>query len=261
MEESVPGLSGIFLDNKLLNSMPPILPDEVHLFHLDLDLPESALRALAWNLTDEERDRARGMRFQVHRRRFVAAHGILNLLLSRYLSIPTSRLRFAKAKGGKPMLGLQELPFWQETPRPQDLRFNLSHSGDKALLAFAIGSDVGVDLEEEREDPLLTSLVSQYFSRGERDWFSTLEPEERTPAFYQCWTLKEAYLKAVGAGLAESLDSFDAYLRGEEVVFSLPENPRRGCSWLLRPIMMPDGFKGALAFQGKEFNLIFPHTF
>ena len=81
------------------------------------------------------------------------------------------------------------------------LRFNLSHSGDLVVIAVALEREVGVDVEAIRPMPDLEDIAKFFFASGERDDLLSLPPDERIPAFFHCWTRKEAFVKAVGSGL------------------------------------------------------------
>jgi 4'-phosphopantetheinyl transferase len=98
----------------------------------------------------------------------------------------------------------------------QHIRFNLSHTDGLVALAVCEGGEVGVDVENVQDDLDLSSLAAQVFSPMEREIFEHLkEPAKRQDYFYSIWTLKEAYVKAEGTGLAVSLDSFSFSLEGE----------------------------------------------
>src|SRR4029077_2455201 len=140
------------------------------------------------------------------RQRFAVAHGVLRLLLSRYLTLPPAELRFVAGPHGKPDLA--------EPLRDRALRFNLAHSGEVALFAFAEGREVGVDLElinTRTADPAIAERLS---TPAEWSRIVAQPPAERSHMFARFWTLKEAYLKAVGIGLTHPLHGFAHGLEG-----------------------------------------------
>jgi 4'-phosphopantetheinyl transferase len=211
----------------------------VHVWVANLgDLPEAALRAL---LSPDERERGRRFHFERDRRRFVNARGLLRVLLGRYLDVLPSSLLFGYGPRGKPFLAGHD-----------EVRFNVSHSGGLALLAFARGCELGVDIEQERALAGSADIARHYFSAGEEEALRSLAPEQREAAFFRCWTRKEAFIKATGDGLSRPLDTFDVTLAPGEPARLLrvqgePEAMRR--FWLedLRPA---PGFAGALAVEG-----------
>jgi 4'-phosphopantetheinyl transferase len=153
-------------------------------------------------LTGDERARARRFHFRVHRERFVAARGLLRLLLGERLDADPGSVRITTGAQGKPRL-----------ESGGDLCFNLAHSGRDALYAFTHGGDVGVDIEAVRSvDPV--ALSKTCFSNAERDELLDLHPSRRLDAFFHGWARKEAVIKADGRGMSLPLDRFSVTLCG-----------------------------------------------
>lgn len=210
----------------------------VHVIEVDLDTYETEFG----DLSSAEMARYRRFAFENDRRRYAAAHSALRHVLSRLTGIASRALRFHFGEHGKPALG----------PEPLDVRFNLSHSGRLGLIALAIGRDVGVDVEEIRdiEIPLLASLC---FSPSEqaalRDF---LDPKARLAAFYRCWTRKESFVKATGAGLSCPLKLFDVSLEewpAQALLHSrLPQ--RASAHWTIVNVASAPGFAAAVTAQG-----------
>jgi len=148
-------------------------------------------------LSQDELGRATRFRFEHLRRSFIVAHGTQRVLLSRYLKIEPAGIQFMYGTKGKPSISGKN-----------NIRFNLSHSGDFALLAVTLNCDVGVDVEQTRPLPDFANIADRYFSREETSELISLPAEQRERAFFVCWTRKEAYIKAVGDGLSTPLDSF-----------------------------------------------------
>ncbi len=88
------------------------------------------------------------------------------------------------------------------------LRFNASHSHGVALYAFTLGREVGVDIELQRDDFTSLEIAERFFSKAEICALGSLPTHLRTQAFFNCWTHKEAYIKALGEGLSHPLDCF-----------------------------------------------------
>jgi 4'-phosphopantetheinyl transferase len=163
--------------------------DEVHVWRASIDgLPH--LAQLEATLTDDERARANRFRFPRDRERYIAARGQLRALLSRYLNRPARDFRFTYTAYGKPALVSDEL------------RFNVSHSHQLALFAFAWQRDLGVDVEYIKPDFGTMDIAESTFSLHEFAALRALSPDQQTDAFFNCWTRKEAYIKAIGEGLS-----------------------------------------------------------
>lgn len=177
------------------------------LFPLDIPAPERAeLQAL---LGPDERARAARFLFPQLAERFTVAHGRLRQLLGEVLGAAPAALEFTTAAHGKPLLA--------GAFADADLHFNLSHSDGWGLVGFSRGRHIGVDVEQWRAMRDERALVRRFFSASENAAYDALAAAERSEGFFNCWTRKEAYIKAVGRGLGLPLDSFDVSLgRGRE---------------------------------------------
>jgi len=144
-------------------------------------------------LTLDEQERAARFRFPHLQSSFILARGALRILAGRYLNTGPAGIRFQYGPKGKP--GLAE---------PERLRFNVSHSGTLALFAFTLDTEIGVDVEEIRPMPDMEQIAANFFSAQEAGEMMALPAERREPVFFQCWTRKEAYLKALGEGLSST---------------------------------------------------------
>jgi 4'-phosphopantetheinyl transferase len=127
------------------------------------------------------------------------ARGILRILIARYIGTRAGSIRFEYSAKGKPSLA---------KPRVDNFSCNLSHSGDLALYAFVLGVPIGVDVEIIRPVEHMDAIAKRFFSPLEVDLLQQVSPCDRLEAFYNCWTRKEAYVKAEGLGLWIPLDSF-----------------------------------------------------
>jgi 4'-phosphopantetheinyl transferase len=175
----------------------------VHVWRADLACGDSQLARLESFLDEPELTRARRFHFERDRRNFTAARGILRELLGRYLDCPPASIRFRAGPHGKP--GLDEAA--------PALQFNLSHSNGRALFAFSINREVGIDLEAgARLGDDWPGLARRIFSVREQEELARQPPESRREAFLNGWTRKEAYLKATGQGLVNGLKEIEVRL-------------------------------------------------
>jgi 4'-phosphopantetheinyl transferase len=191
-------------------------------------------------LSPEERKRASSFVFERDRHRYVMAHSALRVILAGYLGAAPASLAFVSKPGGKPRLA---------SPR-MDLRFNLSHSADRILVAVARGREIGVDIEMIRDIPGLDDLAESCFSPAERRWFAAVQVPTRLGAFFDGWTRKEAFLKASGEGLSRALDSFDVTLLAGDAPRLLRLSGGRASDWTLRALDAGPGYRAALAVEG-----------
>jgi 4'-phosphopantetheinyl transferase len=196
-------------------------------------------------LSKDENVRADRFYFQHDRDHFVLARGFLRIILSHYLDLLPSQVQFSYGPYGKPFLA--------NDSNSQNLQFNLSHSGDLAMFAFASGIEIGVDVEQMRQDPVEDEVAERFFSDTEVRAFRSVPERERQIAFFNCWTRKEAYIKAKGAGLSLKLDQFSVSLiPGEQPVLlqtSFDPDPSR---WRLHSFVPAPGYVGALAIPAVD---------
>jgi len=217
---------------------------EVELWSCTLDLSAASHQEANEVLSDDEIGRAGRYRFARDRWRFVAGRHFLRRTLAGYLSVRPRDLTFAYGPFGKPTL----------VPRSDGARleFNLSHSGNLAVLAISRGPTVGVDIEQVIPVSELDAIASRFFSAFEKAALSEVPTHARDFAFYCCWTRKEAFLKALGDGLAHPLDSFDVSLNERSPSLIAVRSDREAPSgWTLAHLCPAPGYVGALAAHAK----------
>jgi 4'-phosphopantetheinyl transferase len=198
--------------------------DEVHVRYqlTDRISEEAHLRALH-ALPPDERQRAARFVFPKDRIGFVAAHSLLRHTLSDYEDVPAAAWAFTTNRYGKPAPADQQVA--------TNLRFNLAHTQGLVACAVCRGVDVGIDVEslEPRFDPL--DLARQYFSQSEVASLHACPEEDRHTRFIEHWTLKEAYVKAIGVGLSHPLGAFGFVLEGATTLRFEPPTSDDGSGW------------------------------
>ncbi len=175
--------------------------DEVHVW---LTEPEQIseprlLEAYGRVLSAQEREKQRRFHFERHQRQYLVSHALVRLTLSRYAPVAPEAWSFRTNAYGRPeVLG--------ETG--SRLRFNLSHSDGMAVIAVTLDADVGVDVEDSLRPGEVVGLADSYFARSEVTALRALPASHQQERFFEYWTLKEAYIKARGMGLALPLEQF-----------------------------------------------------
>jgi 4'-phosphopantetheinyl transferase len=196
--------------------------------------------ASAGILSENERQRAHRFLMEQDRQRFVMRRARLRKLLGERLGVSGARVHLSTGIHGKPALAA-----------PLDrsgITFNLSHSGDLTVYAFASHTDVGIDVEAIRGIEAVDRLAAIAFSPLEFETYERLPPEDRLIGFLNGWTRKEAFVKATGTGLCQSLNSFDVSLAPDEPARLLRIGTRRGnAGWLMRSFCPAPGFIAAIA--------------
>jgi 4'-phosphopantetheinyl transferase len=201
----------------------------ISLFVIALDGGVAAAERL---LDAGEIERANRFRFPHLRERYVLSHGVLRVLLGRF---STGELKFVIGEKGKPRLA------------DSTVAFNMSHSGAFAAYAFADGIELGVDIEEMRPLHDLERTARRTFSSGECDDLFTRSGEALIAGFYDLWTRKEAFIKALGLGLWYPLD------------YPLDSAPDLD-GWQFHAFEVADGYAGALAYRGARQTVEITHA-
>lgn len=231
---------------EVLSAELTLAEGEVHVWRASLEIEPHVRAELARTLSPDEALRARRFHFSRDRDAFITARGILRRLLAMYLNRPATQIGLRYGQFGKPELSLQR--------SDQPIRFNLSHSHGLAVFAFSQGRELGIDLELSRSDVVTEEIVVHYFSAREIDEWRALPSESRAQGFFNCWTRKEAYIKALGEGLQVPLDSFDVTLTpGTPAMF------RRGVEgqWHLCAFAAKKDYPAALAYSGSPCEVRF----
>jgi 4'-phosphopantetheinyl transferase len=216
--------------------------DHIHVWMASLDVSPKLLERFRSTLSAEELERASHFYFLRDRARFSAGRGILRHLLGSYLRMAPERLSFCYTEYGKPALSGQYA---------DALRFNLSHSDAIALVAVTPERDLGVDVEQYSESKGDEAVAERYFSPREFACFHAAREGLRTRVFLNCWTRKEAHIKARGMGLSIPLNSFDVFVApGEPPALLGTAELDDNLEWRLQDLVLGENYVGALAASG-----------
>ena len=222
---------------------------DIHVWRADLDLPTIGFQNLYETLSIDERARAERFHFEKDRKRFIARHGILRTILGCYLNVEPSRLQFSYGKNGKPALA--------DTFGKEAILFNMSDSEDLAIYGFTRDQEIGVDIERIDDIPEMHEIAERFFSARENAVFRSLPESKKREAFFNCWTRKEAFIKAKGEGLGLGLDQFEVSLApgGRAALLRTNGDPQEASRWSLRELDPGPNFTAAIAVQGHGWRL------
>lgn len=179
---------------------------DLQLYQARLDISQTECDRFWLILSEDERSRADRFKREYLKRNFVAARGNLREILALSLGCEPRTIQFGYSDRGKPYI-----------QNFNGLHFNLSHSQDLAIYAVCSDYEIGIDLEFINFHCDVDSIAERYFLPSEQKVISSLRDRDKYLAFYRAWTLKEAYGKATGEGIANILDQVD--------VSPLVENP------------------------------------
>ncbi|HEX3272216.1 MAG TPA: 4'-phosphopantetheinyl transferase superfamily protein [Ktedonobacterales bacterium] len=223
--------------------------NEIHVWAAPLEQPALSAAPMLRALSSDERSHAERFYFPQDRRRYVIAHGFLRAVLARYLRVDPVDVLMRYLPSGKPELA----PEWSG----ERLHFNLSHSHELALCAVGRGRSLGVDVEWIRAGLAVEGIAERLFAPREAAALRILPRSYQTEAFFTCWTLKEAYVKARGAGLQTPLNQFEVALTpGQLTALLFDATDQRAASrWSLQSLDVGGDYAAALAVEGRGWRL------
>lgn len=223
-----------------------LLPDQVHVWRAELQPDPTMLVNMAALLSVDEQARADRFYFAKDRDRFILGRGILRCILSRYLQVPAQQLRFSYSPTGKPTLSFPST----------DLQFNLSHSGQLALYAVS-QHPVGIDIEQINPDRPIMDIAQRFFSRTEQQELAALPPDLQPIGFFNGWTRKEAFLKAIGTGLSCPLDQFSVSLSpdGPAQLLETQWHPSEAIRWGMSALEVGESYAAAVVAAAGNWRL------
>lgn len=223
----------------------PGLPgSEIHVWRVSLSPDPLQAAALRPILSADELERADRILLPDRSEAFALTRGTLRRLLGQYLAVPPQSVVFGYTAHGK--------PFLTEPAAIPPLRFNVSHSGRVALLAFRLHRELGVDVEQARTGLDLEGIARRFFTAAESEGILSSPPGERPAAFYACWTRKEAYLKAIGRGIAAGVASVEIFTGSDghpALRIPAPDGLPQP-DWAIRDLAVGEGYVAALAAEG-----------
>lgn len=210
----------------------------VHLWERRLDATPAEVNACYELLSGAERERAQRFRIERPRIAFVLTRGTLRSLLAHYQGGEPQAVRFRYQDQGKPFL-----------EDDNNLFFNVSHTDGLALLAFAKGRRLGVDVEKVKPDTEVEKLAERFFSERECRDLRELKGDELRAAFFRVWTRKEAYIKATGEGLSLPLDQFDVSIAAGDsnALRATRPDALEAERWVVSDVTVQTGYAAAVA--------------
>jgi 4'-phosphopantetheinyl transferase len=207
-----------------------------------LDAEPEVVRVATALLSPSERQRADRFAFERDRRRFIVARARLRQLLAARLDIQPEKIELLYGPHGKPAVA------------DSDLHFNVSHCDNLAVYAFSWGHEIGVDVEAVRWFVDAGDIAARFFSRRENVAYAALDPLDKPLGFFNCWTRKEAFIKALGDGLDHPLDSFDVSLAPNEPpkILRVDNTPGERCGWSVESFVPMPGFVAAVVTENHD---------
>ena len=226
-----------------------LTPGVLHVWCIRLTQSDGVVRALRKCLSAEELLRAQRYRRERDRIRYVVAHGALRELLADCTGQSPQDVSFGRTAAGK--------PFLIDDRGEQRLEFNLSHSGDWAVVGVALSTEVGIDIERVDPDVEVEAVAERFFSRSEFAELQGMPPDQRITAFFTAWTRKEAYAKVRGKGIFDCLRRFNLPIDPKQTPIRLTDSTdaRAALSWTIYDLDIAPGYAAAVAAEGSAHRI------
>jgi 4'-phosphopantetheinyl transferase len=211
--------------------------NRIDIWQINLSLSPTEVLELEAILNPEERARADRFKFDIHKNRFIVARGRLRQILSVYLDIKPEKIEFQYGDRGKPHIADDRL----------NLQFNLSHSEDLAVCAVTKNNRIGIDIEYIKEKYDCANIAKRFFTVREAREIESIDEPDRSRYFLRLWTAKEAFLKAMGDGLAGSLDKIEICWDKERYIYAIEGNI--DSNWQLIALDLAADYLAAVAVE------------
>lgn len=229
-------------------SSPKLQSNDVHVWRVPPNQSLEKLQLLRQILSSDEQETADRFHFEKDRNHFIQSRSALRRILSQYLNVAPNKIEFAYGPAGKPSLA--------GDLSASGLRFSLSRRDGLTLIAVTYGREIGVDLELVQSDFPIFEVAEASFSPAELATLRNLPQHERTAGFYNCWTRKEAFVKAQGEGLSYPLQKFDVSLAPGEPARLLHVADNDVDRWTLQELPIDPNYVAALAVEGTDLMVI-----
>jgi len=222
-----------------------ISSNEVHVWRFCQEETHSQIETLQGILSPDELARSEKFHFEKDRKKFILTRGTLRNLLGSYLGKDPQQVRFNYTSFGKPFLAIDS--------ENDNIRFNLSHSGEVVLYAITRNQKIGIDIEQVRDHTDVMAIAKRFFSPGEIGELEKANKKNRTELFFRYWVRKEAFVKAMGKGVSFPMERLDVSSLNEisPIIKVTEENNETACL-NIQELLPGDGYVAAIATEAND---------
>ncbi len=230
-----------------LKTLPVLSSDIIHVWIADLEKAMAHAEYFLSILSDDEKKKAIDYKFEKDKNRYIISRGILRELVSIYTGVQPGDIEFLYTEAGK--------PFFSGNTN-STLKFNLSHSGNFTIYAFSLGKEIGIDIEYIRNLENLNNLAKTTLSDLEFNEFIVSPEEKMLDVFFRYWIHKEAYLKAAGTGITDSIKSIEfIHDNGGKLNLADKECSDLNLNWNFHEIIPEKNYKAVLAVPDENCRI------
>ncbi len=224
----------------------------IHVWWSNLDQPQNIVDNCHSFLSSEEKNRINKYNTQLLKNRQVMSKAILKKLLSLYLEKNVKEINFIYNNYGKPYIACDKVA--------NSVKFNISHSENVGIFAFTLNDDLGVDIEKVKEYIEIDGIKEICFTNFEKEWYDNLNNEFKLEAFYKIWTIKEAFIKAIGEGF--SYPTINLELTNESgnqiKIRKIYSKEYSNVNYKVNTFPSKSGFVSSVVYEGEKNVKIFP---
>jgi 4'-phosphopantetheinyl transferase len=213
---------------------------EVQAWQMKLDFQNLPYAMAYETLSPAECERAQRFHFEQDRQRFVLTRAVLRILLGKYCGCVSQDVCFSYLAHGKPVID------------NDGIQFNVSHTHELAVLAFAATVPVGIDIEYLQRELDYQQLAKRYFSPEEIKAMEAAAEDNHKRIFLELWTRKEALLKATGEGISRTLNQLDVT---NQILSYQPKGAASGATesnWNFHALSLDANYVGSLVVGGRQ---------
>lgn len=213
----------------------------VEVWHGDILSEASDQQSYYQYLNAEEQEKAASFIRPELQQKYIKTRGVLRAVLGNYLNEKPQQVNIKIAEYGKPFVD-------------DGLFFNLSHTGNKFVIAVSNVGELGIDLEQYKRRKNLQGLVKKCFSEVEILYWQGLSGQQQMIAFYQFWVRKEAFVKAIGRGIAIGLEQCEVNPQQQSRFLSIPESYGDVTDWKIVDVALNKEDVCALVVKDMSFD-------
>ncbi|MCW8933463.1 MAG: 4'-phosphopantetheinyl transferase superfamily protein [Gammaproteobacteria bacterium] len=228
------------------DSFIELADNDIHIWLNYLNVHEARIKHLYPLLSSEEKQRSERLKFYKHRKAFIASHGFMHTVLANYIDAEANDIEFTQTELGKPSL--------IDTQNKNNIQFNLSHSGNLAILAVCRHHSVGIDTEHAERKVDWRGISKRFFTTNELQQLDELTEAEQKQAFFQIWTRKEAHMKVTGKGLSLAPTQFEVSVPPQDASFIKNLKNKDDNFYKMQDILLPEMFKDYYACLSADFD-------
>jgi len=228
------------------DSFIDLADNDIHIWLNYLNVHEARIKHLYPLLSSEEKERSERFKFYKHRKAFIASHGFMHTVLASYIDTNANEIEFSQTEFGKPSL--------IDIQNKNNIQFNLSHSGNMAILAVCKQHSLGIDVEFAERKVDWRGISKRFFTPNEQQQLDKLTEEEQRQAFFQIWTRKEAHMKVTGQGLSLAPTQFEVSVPPQSANFIQNLKTKDDNFYKMQDIFLPEMFKDYYACLSADFD-------